>query len=478
MRDSAVSSFRYARLADDLEVKVRDGVYRSGEKMPSLRKLHGQTGLSITTVYQAYIELEKRGVVVPRQKSGYYVKPLLGRILPPPEAQKLRPVPKKVTMNTLAYSIVEDMGNPEVLQLGGSVVMPELLPFKPLTRCLRSETMESMKRSLMRYEKPYGNAELKRQIAKRMVGQARQSITDEMVITSGCIEAVSLCLQAVGEAGDTVVVESPTYPWFLQLIEDQNKFALEIPTDPQTGIDLEQLEKAVQKNAVAACLLVPNFHNPLGFEMPKEKKKALIKMMGKKDIPIIEDNIHGELYFGKSRPTTLKSMDRKGLVLHCASFSKTLSPGLRVGWTLPGRFTERVKRFKMNSTIASPTLNQQVVAQFLKTGAFDRHLRRLRTALKNQITNTALAIARHFPAGTRITAPQGGLTLWVELDKKVDGLKVFQEARKKKISIFPGIICSTTGRYRNFIRISCGYPWSQAVEAGIVTLAGIIKKMI
>ena len=164
-------------------------------------------------------------------------------------------------------------------------------------------------------------------------------------------------------------------------------------------------------------------------------------------------------------------------MLHCASFSKTLSPGLRVGWTLPGRFADRVKRLKMNSTIASPTLNQQVVAQFLKTGAFDRHLRSLRTALKNQISNTALAIARYFPKGTRITAPQGGLTLWVELDSKVDGLKVFQAARKKKISIFPGIICSTTGRYRNFIRISCGYPWNDAVEKGVITLAQIIKTM-
>lgn len=478
MVQDAISGFRYAHLADDLEAKIREGVYRSGEKLPSLRKLHDQTGLSITTVYQAYIELEKRGVVVPRQKSGYYVKPLLDRILPPPEAKKLRPVPKKVTMNTLAYSIVEDMSNPDFLQLGGSVVMPDLLPFKQLTRCVRSESMDAMKHSLMRYENPYGNPELKRQIAKRMLGQARQSAMNEIIITSGCVEAVSLCLQAVGGAGDTVVVESPTYPWFLQIIEDQKMFALEMPTEPQTGIDLAQLERTVKKNAVAACLLVPNFHNPLGFEMPEKNKKVLVKMMGDRQIPIIEDNIHGELYFGNQRPTTLKSMDRKGLVLHCASFSKTLSPGLRVGWTLPGRYSDRVRRLKMNSTVASPTLNQQVVAQFLKTGAFDRHLRRLRTALKNQISNTALAIARHFPEGTRITAPQGGLTLWVELDKRVDGLKVFQEARKRKISIFPGIICSTTGRYRNFIRISCGYPWSDAVEGGIITLAQIIRKMI
>jgi DNA-binding transcriptional MocR family regulator len=369
------------------------------------------------------------------------------------------------------------MSNPDFLQLGGSVVMPELLPYKQLSRCLRSETMDEMKRSLMRYENPYGNPELKRQIAQRMVGQASQALTDEMVVTSGCIEAVNLCLQAVGGPGSTVVVESPTYPWFLQLIEDQNKFALEIPTDPQTGIDMDQLVRAVRKNAVNACLMVPNFHNPLGFVMPEDKKRALVKLMGDRQIPIIEDNIHGELYFGDKRPSTLKSMDSKGLVLHCASFSKTLSPGLRIGWTLPGRYANQVKRLKMNSSVASPTLNQRVVARFLKAGAYDRHLRSLRTALKNQISNMARAIARHFPEGTRITAPQGGLTLWVELDRRVDGLKVFQAAREKKISIFPGIICSNTGRYRNYIRISCGYPWSDAVEQGIRSLAAIIRQM-
>ena len=474
MPTTSVSGFRYARLADDLEDKIRDGVYRAGEKMPSLRKLHDQTGLSITTIYQAYIELEKRGVVAPRQKSGYYVQPRLGQLLPPPEARVLRPEPKKVTVNALAYAIVEDMSSSDYLQLGGSTVMPELLPFKQLSRTLRTLSMEAMKRGLMRYEEPYGNTELKRQIVKRMVGQARQSELDEIIVTGGCIEAVNLCLRAIGDDGDTVVVESPTYPWFLQIIKNLNKFALEIPTDPQTGIDLDQLERAVGKNNVAACLLVPNFHNPLGFVMPDKKKKVLVAMMAEKKIPIVEDNIQGELYFGRKRPTTLKSYDRNGLVLYCSSFSKTLAPGLRVGWTLPGRYTKQVRQLKMYGNVSSPTLNQDLVARFLKDGAFDRHLRRLRTALQNQIANTALAIARYFPENTRITAPAGGMTLWVELDRQVDGLKVFHAAREKKISIFPGAICSTTDRYTHCIRINCGYPWSEELEAGIRTLAEII----
>jgi DNA-binding transcriptional MocR family regulator len=269
-------------------------------------------------------------------------------------------------------------------------------------------------------------------------------------------------------------VESPTYPWFLQLIEDLNMFALEIQTNPQSGIDLQALDNALQRNTVKACLLVPNFHNPLGFEMPVEKKGRLVEILTARKIPIIEDNVYGELYFGRKRPVTLKALDKEGYVMYCASFSKTLAPGLRVGWCMPGRFAESVRRLKLNSTIASPTLNQQVVADFLKSGAYDRHLRQLRTALKNQVTNTALAIARHFPADTKVTAPQGGLTLWVQLSPGLSGLKLYREARKRNISIFPGIICSTTQKYSNFIRISCGNPWSPKIESGIVSLAEII----
>lgn len=473
---AAGPSFRYVRLADDIENKINHGVYQVGEKLPSLRTLHAQTGLSITTVYQAYIELEKRGIVEPRQKSGYYVTPQLHRFLSPPQAESLSPEPKKVTMNALAYSIVEDMGNPSFLQLGGSVVMPDLLPHKALAKCMKTANSKQMKMMLMRYGNPYGLDSLKRQIARRMVTDSQQVTLNEMVITNGCIEAVSFCLQAVAKAGDTIVVESPTYPWFLQIIEDLKMFALEVPTDPEHGIDLEALENALDNNTVSACLMIPNFHNPLGFEMAQDKKEALIELLAQNDIPLIEDNIHGDLFFGKSPPTTLKALDKKGLVLHCSSFSKTLSPGLRVGWALPGRYTERVRRLKLNASIAPPTLNQYVIAEFLKGGSYDRHLRTLRRALKNQVANTALAIARHFPGNTRISAPRGGLTLWVELDKGIDGLKLFHAARKHRISIFPGAICSCTGKYRHFIRVSCGYPWDQTIENGITTLAKITRR--
>ncbi len=473
----APGAFRYVRLADEIEARIEEGVFKAGEKLPSIRKLTSATGLSLTTVYQAFVELEGRGLVEPRQRSGYYVRPVVHRRLPPPRRRRHRAVPRRVSVSGLARSVVEAMGDPGLLRLGGTVTAPELLPHRQLGAVIRSLTANRMARLLSTYESPVGSPSLRREIAKRTIELAHGIDTEDILVTGGCIEAVSLCLRAVARPGDTVAVESPTYPWFLQLLEDLNMFALEVATDPESGIDLDALRAAVDANEVKACILVPNFHNPMGCLMPEEKKAALVALLNGRGVPVIEDDIHGDLYFGPTRPSTLKAHDRKGLVMYCSSFSKTLSPGLRVGWSIPGRFADTVKRLKMNGSVSSPTLNQYVVAEFLKGGTYDRHLRRLRTSLKNQASNMALAVARHFPPGTRITAPAGGLTLWVELDPAVDGLEVFRAALEAGIAIVPGSMCSGSRRFRNCIRLSCGLPWSEAVDAGVRKLGEIVGEL-
>jgi len=468
-------NYRYLRLADDFESNILDGIFKAGEKLPSIRKLHDHTGHSITTVYQAYIELEKRGVVEPRIKSGFYVRPLLRNILQSPKLKRHRPVPKKVAINTIATSIVEAMSDSNVLQLGAAAPAPELLPYKQLYRHIKSNMGHDIKDIIASYESPSGALQLRRQITKRTIGISRKATVDDIIITNGCMEAVNICLRAVAKPGDIIIVESPTFFCFLQLIEDLNMLALEIPTDPEQGIDIKALKQALEQNDVKACIFIPNFHNPLGCVISSNKKRQLVELLSKKNIPIIEDDIYGDLYFGKTRPSTLKSFDKKGLVLYCSSFSKTLAPGLRIGWTIPGIYKETVKRLKLNTSIVSPTLNQYIISEFLKSGSYDRHLRKLRTCLKNQVSNTALAIARYFPEDTKITAPQGGLTLWVQLNEAVDGLKLYHEAIKRNISFLPGIICSNSKKYKNFIRICCRYPWNDKVEKGIIQLAKIIN---
>ena len=472
------AGYRYLRLADEIESKIKTGVYKAGDRIPSIRRLHERTGYSINTVCQAFVELEKRGLVEPRQKSGYYTRPLLEHILPAPLLKQHRPRPKKVAINTLASSVVEAMGDKSALKLGGTLVAPELLPLKNFSKLIKSIPTRKMMEMLSTYDNPAGSPHLRRQIADRALTFFQQADAEDIVITNGCVEAVSLCLRAVAARGDTIMVESPTYPWFLQIIEDLNLLALELPTHPQTGIQLDLVEKAISEHDVKACVLVANFHNPLGFVMPEENKQHLVKMLNKRRIAIIEDDIHGDLYFGEKRPTTLKSYDREGMVLYCSSFSKTIAPGLRIGWTLPGKFKTRIRQLKLNHTIASPPLVQYALAEYLRGGAYDRHLRRLRTSLKNQVSNMATAIARYFPEDTRITAPRGGLVLWVELNRKVDSLDVYRESQHHNIAILPGIMCSTTPKFRHFIRLSCGFPWNAEVEEGLQNLGKIVKHLI
>lgn len=467
-------NYHYVQIADEIENKIMGGVYKAGEKLPSIRMLHDHTGFSITTVYHGYIELENRGLIEPKLKSGFYVKPLLRNILPSPKLKIHKPIPQKVSINALVESIVNTMSDASVIQLGGIAPSPELLPYKQLFRSIKAKTSTEVKNMITKYQSPSGTLQLRRQIAKRTLGVSQSVGEDDIIITNGCLEAVHLSLRAVAKPGDAIIVESPTFHCFLQLIEDLNMFALELPTDPETGIDLNSLEQALDQNDVKACVLIPNFHNPLGFTMSAGKKRTMVELAGQKNIPIIEDNIYGDLYFGQTRPSTLKAFDTRGLVLHCSSFSKTLAPGLRVGWTIPGKFYDQAKRFKLNTSITSPALNQYIISEFLKSGAYDRHLRHLRNTVKNQVSNTALAIARHFPKGTKITAPQGGLVIWTQLADKVDGLEVYQEALKHRIAIIPGILCSNSNKYKNFIRISCGNLWSEKIEKGIAKLGKII----
>lgn len=471
--------YRYHLLARDLEEKIDTGMYRPGDRLPSLRDLHARTGLSITTINLAYVELERRGLIEPRAKSGYYVRPLLKSLLPSQKpASRAAGRPRKVTIDSEAESILAILHDDEAaLPFGAALPASQLLPTRQLARSAQQIAARYFNGPGIKCSSPNGIAELKRQIAGRTIGYRRPIDEDEVVITCGCMDAIQLCLRAIAKAGDTIVTESPTFTCYLQLIRDLGLLALEIPTDPHTGIDLNILEKALDHNRAAACLLNPTFQNPLGFDMPAERKERLVKMLAQRQIPIVEDDIFGELYFGASRPLPLKHFDTTGQVLYCSSFSKTLAPDFRVGWVVPGRYKDRIDRLKFNAYTVPSKLPQFILADFLQNGHYDRHLRKLRGAFRQQVSATIQAIARYFPQGTKLTAPAGGYILWIELDKQIDGMELFRLARSRNILFIPGAIATNTGRAKNCIRISCGHPFTDRLEEGIRTLGQLTGEL-
>jgi DNA-binding transcriptional MocR family regulator len=321
-----------------------------------------------------------------------------------------------------------------------------------------------------------GSAQLRRQIAIRYRADGINVDEQDIVVTNGALEALHLCLASVARPGDRVVVESPCFYGALQALEWRGLRAVQVPTHPTEGVDLVALEHAVERHRPKACWLMTNFHNPLGSLMSRERKMDLVRLLAMHEVPLIEDDVYGELYFDAQRPLPAKAFDGAGLVMHCSSFSKSLAPGFRVGWTAPGRYARQVARNKMALSLSTSLPPQLALAEYLEHGGFDRHLRRLRARLVAQQAELADALARHFPPGTRATRPRGGYQLWVELPPGLDALKLHDQADPLGIGVAPGPIFSADRGFRNCLRLNYGHPWNEQIEGALATLGGLLRQ--
>lgn len=468
----------YLQVADGLEKMIAGDVLKIGDKLPSVRVLSDEYGISMGTAFQAYYHLEGKGLIESRPKSGYYVRFNHRRFPDLPKVAQPEPLSHEVSVKEMIASIYADIVTPpqKVINFALAVPHASLLPIAKMNKSV-VHVLRNNKDSCINYEHTQGNIELRKQIAKLAFNWGGKIKPEEVVVTNGCLEAITTCLRAVTKHGDTVAVESPNYFGIFQAIESMGLKVVELSSDPITGLDLNFFEQTLKKFPIKACVVVPNFNNPLGGCMPDENKKKLVSVISKHNIPLIEDDIYGELYFGKHRPHTCKYYDTKGLVLHCSSLSKSLSPGYRVGWTIPGKFLDEVKLAKRIHNISSPSLTQAAVAHYLQHGRYEYHLKTMRKALYTQMLRYVQGIIDHFPEGTKVSRPQGGFVLWVQLNKKIDTFKLRAEAMRHHISIVPGRIFSTGSDYSNSLRISFGKPWDNDADWGLMMLGKLMRKM-
>ena len=467
----------YLQLADGMEKMIADEILRIGDKLPSVRVLSEEYGISMGTAFQAYYHLEGRGLIESRPKSGYYVRFNHHRFPELPNVIQPDSLSHDVSVKEMIGSIYSDIAASNVINFALAVPHPSLLPTAKINKSV-VHALRNTKNHCINYEDTQGNVDLRKEVAKLSFNWGGKINPDEVIITSGCLEAIMICLKAVTKFGDTVAVECPTYFGIYQSIESLGLKVVEISSDPTTGVELDSLQKAIKKYSIKACVFIPNFNNPLGSCMPDENKKKLVEIVTKHNIPLIEDDIYGELYFGKNRPKTCKYYDTKGMVMYCSSLSKSLTPGYRIGWILPGKFFEEVKQLKRIQNISSPTLTQAAMAHYLKNGRYEYHLKTLRKALHTQSLRYVQAIIKYFPKDTKVSRPHGGFILWLQLNKKVDAFKLRTEAMKHNISVMPGKIFSASCNFTNCLRISFGQPWNNDVEHGLLTLGKLIKKMV
>ena len=459
----------YQQLADSVQQLIDRGTLRPGHRVPSVRRMAMQRDVSVSTVIQAYTVLENRGLLEARPQSGYYVRSQPGLLAPEPRMARPMIRPAEVGMSDLAADIVSFSVDPAYVALGAACPHPSLFPNRKIARLLGAVGRDDPA-LLGRYAMDWSYAPLCREIARRYLPSGTPLNHDELIVTIGCTEALNLALRATTQPGDTVAIETPAYFGILQIIEALGLKALEIPTDPRDGMCLESLQQAIETCTVKAVVVTPAFHNPLGACMPDENKAQLYQLLCTHDIPAIEDDIYGDLHWGDRRPKPLKAWDRDGRVLLCSSFGKTLAPALRVGWCAPGRYLEKVRRLKFTNTLGTPVVLQKTISDFLRNGGYDHHLRSIRRSYREQVQQFSIAIVREFGPGTRISRPQGGFVLWVELPPGVDTLRLHREALTHRINTAPGMLFSVRDRYRNCLRINCGLPWTAEVERALKTL--------
>lgn len=467
---------RYEQLADDMAQAIRDGLLRSGDRLPSVRQTCRRRGVSPSTVFQAYGLLEARGLIEARPRSGYYVRAQrrAARALPQPAVPQ--PEATEVEVSALAFELIESARDPAIVPLGSAFPAPHLFPLAALARS-GARAMRRLEPARITSALTAGDEGLRRSLRRRYALQGVVLAEHELVITNGAMEALNLCLQAVTQPGDVVAIESPTFYAALHALERLRLRAVEVETDPAEGVDLEALARTLKRQRVAACWFMPTLQNPLGALMPPERKQALVQLLAEHGVPLIEDDVYAELHAGLRRPPPAKAYDTQGLVLHCSSFSKCLAPGYRVGWAAAGRHAATVQRLKMMSSLATSIPPQLALDDYLAQGGYERHLRQLREALAGEQQRCRRLVQRHFPAGTRVTQPAGGYFLWLELPTTVDALALHHQALARGISTAPGPLFSADRRFVHHLRLNVGHPGDVRVDPALRVLGELAQAM-
>lgn len=460
----------YKNLSNELVENIQSGVFKTGERLPGVRALSQTRRVSAATVVAAYRELETAGLIEARDRSGFYVK---GKVcvLQEPDTSSPKFKPKEVSNTSMAMQMVQASNQPGMIPLGAAIPTPRHMPLAKIEQTMR-KVMRNQRAQANTYAFPPGVGALRQQLAQRLASQGVRVSPEQLLITNGAQEALYLALTAVTKPGDTVVVESPCYYGTLLLLEHLGLKALEIPTHPRDGIALAALELALEKWPIKACIVVPSFSNPLGGCMSDANKEAMVQLLARFKVPLIEDDIYGDLAFNGHRPIPAKRWDTFNHNFYCGSFSKSLAPGLRVGWLVAPQAPINAK---FVTSMANATAPQLVVVELLASGFYERHLKQVRMGYQQARERALDGVTKYFPEGTKVTQPEGGFLLWLELPLAVDGYALAEAALQQGVSIAPGCLFTTGKKFDHCMRLSCLTQTDAELDTALLRLSRLIN---
>lgn len=461
----------YLKIAGIIEKQILNGTLRLGDKIPSIRTVQKVYNVSINTVRQAFLELESKSLIEPRPKSGYYVSKASQRKFSLPSVIILESLQKEKHPEDLFQKTFALSDNQDITHFSLGLPEKSLLPIAQLNKSVAT-VMRSLANGGVTYESVQGNVNFRRTVARWSFMLEGKITEDDVIVTSGAMNGMFTCLMAVTKRGDKVAIESPAYFGILKMISAMGLEAVEIPSDPSTGLDLEALKKVLP--TIRACCFVVNFNNPLGTLMPDDHKKELVKMLTERDIPLIENDMFRNVYYGAERPKPCKAFDEAGIVMLVNSVSKTLAPGYRIGWIIPGKYKDKIIQQKLIQTLSTPALYQEALSHFLENGRYDHHLRTFRKIIQANGLKLQQGIEDYFPDNTKVSRPEGGFMLWLELDRRIDTVKLYDVAIRQNISFAPGRMFTQYNQYNNCMRLNFAMEWTDKINADLKMLGKII----
>jgi DNA-binding transcriptional MocR family regulator len=466
----------YESLANELDGLIKTNVIRPGERLPSLRHLANKHQISISTVTQAMRLLQDRGMVDVRPQAGYFVRPRPRSLVNEITASDFK-TPTYVDVSHGITSVLQKNNVNSIVQFASAWLPDDLMPTKRLQSVVGS--VARMQHSVFNSPGFFNLNEpgFVRQIVRRAADWGTIDPT-EIIVTSSGTEALSLCLRALAKEGDTIAIESPCHFLMLQLIQTLGMKALEIPTHSKTGISLEALELALAGKMVKACMFMPNASNPLGCIMPDANKKRLMELLVQHQIPLIENDLYGDLCFSTERPLPVKAFDTTGNVLLVSSFSKVISSALSAGYIMAGKAAHQLIYLKALSSGSASHFNQAVLAEMISGVPHHNHLRMVRRSMAQRVAQVSDTISHSFPSACSISEPQGGFVIWVQLPSGICTTQLHQRAVQNGIAFMPGEVFSPTRKFSNFMRLNCGIPWDSRVEKALQRLGRLVHEAV
>ncbi|MDK9738972.1 PLP-dependent aminotransferase family protein [Vibrio sp. D404a] len=462
---------RYEELAKDIRTQIANNTWRSGEKIPSVRMSCRNYKVSNSTVLQAYQLLESEGWIIAKPQSGYFVAPKIETLVTLPEASE----PKRA-INDRLFDFLTSSSAEGVVPFGSAFPDPDLFPLPVLTRNLASAGRKMTGASVIN-NLPPGSESLRRQIAQRYLQQGIAVSHQDIVITSGAMEALNLSLQTVTKPGDTVVIEAPAFYGALQAVERLGLNAIEVEVCPKQGLNIEAFRQVLNDHDVKACWLMTTFQNPTGTCLSEQSKQEVTSIAREYQTLIIEDDVYADLYYEGEKPKPLKAYDTDDSVLLCGSYSKSLCPGYRVGWVVNARYHNQIQKQQLLSTLSSSAPVQLGVAHFLTHESYDNHLRKLRKHLQARKQGFIDAIREHFPTSIELEEPQGGYFIWVRFPESFDSHKLYKLAMEQGISIASGDLFSDSQQVSHAIRLNFSHEFTPERESALKTVGKLAHQL-